>query len=79
MGTKKGNRRKGAVRGARLAYDAVPKKKKKKKARGPRRTLADQLRDIIPDIFENRDFAEDQTLFEYWTGVDYKTTKRRKK
>ena len=28
MGTKKGNRRKGSVAGARLAYDAVKKKKK---------------------------------------------------
>jgi len=30
MGTKKGNRRKRAVRGARLAYDAVPKAPKPK-------------------------------------------------
>lgn len=33
MGTKKGNRRKGAVRGARLAYDAVPKRRKKSSRR----------------------------------------------
>ena len=31
MGTKKGNRRKRAVRGARLAYDAVPKAPKKRR------------------------------------------------
>ena len=33
MGTKKGNRRKRAVRGARLAYDAVPKAPKTKRRR----------------------------------------------
>jgi hypothetical protein len=33
MGTKKGNRRKGAVAGARLGYDAVPKKKRKRPKR----------------------------------------------
>lgn len=31
--TKKGNRRKGAVRGARLAYDATKRKKRKKRKR----------------------------------------------
>ena len=39
MGTKKGNKRKGAVAGARLGYDAVPKKKRTRPKRvGVRRS-----------------------------------------
>ena len=78
MGTKKGQRRKTARR-AYMKKRGSRKKPRRRLFGGPRRPLADRLRDDIPDIFEYGAYDGDVTLFEYWTGIDYKTARPRRR